>query len=117
MRRGPVSVADDATGSESVAGDAARAGERGGFKGGCCAPSAAKTKRNAASGRISTRFSRHCRTNLHAKYLRRDSSCKRVLKMTSCVHRFLISGGRFGNRCSFLPRNALQRAVILDLKG
>ena len=29
---------------------------RGGFLGGCCAPSAAKTKGNAASGRISTRL-------------------------------------------------------------
>ena len=30
---------------------------------------------------------------------------------------FLISGGKVGNHCSVFPRNALQRAMILDLSG
>ena len=33
-----------------------------------------------------------------------------------CVQRFLILWGKLGNRCRVLPRNGLQRAVILDFR-
>ena len=32
------------------------------------------------------------------------------------LHRFLISGGEFGNRCRFFPGNSLLRASILDFR-
>ena len=35
----------------------------------------------------------------------------------SCVQRFLISGGKLGNRCKVFPVYALLRAVILDFRG
>ena len=34
----------------------------------------------------------------------------------SCVQRFLISWGKFGNHCRYLPGNVLQHAVILDFR-
>ena len=124
-----------------MADDAARVVERGGLLGGCCAPSAAKTKGNAASGRIRTRFCRHCRTCVHANYLRHDSSINACWEMGCClhrflisspnlridagfspfipsfVHRFLISGGQFGNRCKLFPSFGPSAAVILDFRG
>ena len=32
------------------------------------------------------------------------------------LHRFLISGGEFGNRCRFFPGNSLLRASFLDFR-
>ena len=79
--------------------------------------------------------------DLPPAHLQSDSSNERVLGMTCCVHRFLISGpnlridarfsrftatcvhrflilgGQFGNHCRFFPVYALLRAVILDLRG
>ena len=111
-----------------MAADAARVVERGGLLGGCCAPSAAKTKGNAASGRISTRFCRHCLTNLHAKYLRHTSDLpparliyKRVLgdglkKAEGGILRASILDFRakLENRCKVFPVYTLFRASILD---
>ena len=80
-------------------------------------------------------------SDLSPTYLQSDSSNERVLGMTCCVHRFLISGpnlridarfsrftatrvhrflilgGQFGNHCRFFPVYAFLRAVILDLRG
>ena len=83
--------------------------ERGGFLGGCCAPSAAKTKGNAASGRIRTRFCRHCRTCVHANYLRHTSDLpparliyKRVLGDGLLLASILDFRPELGNRCSVI---------------
>ena len=82
--------------------------------GGCCAPSAVKTKGNAASGRISTRFSRHCRTCVHANYLRHDSSINACWEMGCCLHRFLISGPdlRIDARISSFTPSFVHRFLI-----
>ena len=40
-----------------------------------------------------------------------------VLEMGCFLHRFLILGGKLGNRCKVLPVYTLLRAVILDLRG
>ena len=106
-----------------MADDAARTVERGGFLGGCCAPSAAKTKGNAASGRISTRFSRHCRTCIHANYLRHTSDLpparliyKRVLGDGLLLASILDFKPKLANRCKVFPVLALFRASILDFR-
>ena len=36
---------------------------------------------------------------------------------TSCVQRFLISGGKLGNHCKFFPGNRPKAAVILDFRS
>ena len=95
MRRGPESVGMLRRGPLSVAGDAARAVERGGFGrvlrtlGG---KNIGKCRLRAHQHPLLPPLSNQPSRKIPPTYLRRDSSCKRVLKMTSCVHRFLILG-------------------------
>ena len=96
LRRGPL----------SVAGDAARAVERGGFGrvlrtlGG---KNIGKCRLRAHQHPLLPPLSNQRSHKLPPTYLQSDSSNERVLGMTCCVHRFLISGTDLGIDVRFVP--------------
>ena len=83
--------------------------------GGCCAPSAAKTLVNAASGRISTRFCRHCRTCTSPPPCK-TSKARRVPGDVLLPASILDFKPKLGNRCKLFHDYTLLRASILDFK-